>query len=373
MIALLENRIQTYAWGSLSAIPELLGQAPDGSPKAELWIGAHPRAPSRVDDRPLDRLVEESPAKILGSRVAGRFEKLPFLMKVLAAKEPLSIQCHPDKVQAEEGFARENGAGIPLDAPDRSYRDDNHKPELICALSPFRALKGFRALPEIVEHFEQLGLHPFIGSLEREGLQPFFDTLLRLPEKDKRRLVDRAAAAASNLGGYVCSTVVELYQRYPGDVGVLAPLFLNCVTLEPGQALFLGARELHCYLEGVGIEIMANSDNVLRGGLTPKHVDVDELLRVLTFEPSSPEILDPEPVDNERTYLSPAPEFLLSSIQVEDAFVPKVRDGIEILLCTEGNLRVGDVLLARGRACMVAGDTPYEVHGRGRVFRARVP
>lgn len=372
MIALLESTVQGYAWGSTTAIPDLLGVEPDGKPKAELWIGAHPKAPSRVGDRSLDALVAGAPAEVLGARVAERFGQLPFLMKVLAAKEPLSIQCHPDKAQAEAGFARENAARIPLDAPERNYRDANHKPELICALSRFRALKGFRELPEIVEHFEQLELQS-MGPFPNERIEAFFERLMLLPATDEKRIVDQAAAAAAKVDGYAFSTLLELYERYPGDIGVLAPLFLNCVTLEPGQALFLKARELHSYLEGVGIEIMASSDNVLRGGLTPKHVDVQELLRTLTFEPAPPEILDPAPVEGERTYAAPVSEFLLSSISVAGAFTPETRTGIEILLATEGTVRVNDLPLPKGQACVVTGDEPYVLYGAGQVFRARVP
>ncbi len=354
MIALLENTIQAYAWGSPTAIPELLGIPSDGSPMAELWIGAHPRAPSTMNGARLDRAIGAAPARVLGARIAKAFGELPFLLKVLAAAEPLSIQCHPDRRQAEDGFARENAAGIPLDAPERSYRDPNHKPELIVALTRFRALQGFRPPAEVAHN---------LGHAVGADLKTLFGELMSWP-KDR---VDRIARASGD------PTALELLGRYPGDPGVLAPLFLHAVTLEPGQALFLRARELHSYLEGTAVEIMASSDNVLRGGLTPKHVDVPELLSVLAFEPARPSVIAPLESDGERTYAAPVEEFVLSSVRVGGTWQPKVRDGIEILLAVEGQLRVEALDLPRGHACVVTGDEPYSISGSGRLFRARVP
>jgi mannose-6-phosphate isomerase len=348
VIARLDNTIERYAWGSPTAIPRLLGVEPDGSPQAEMWIGAHPKAPSQIDGRRLDDAIAEAPETMLGARVAARFgERLPFLLKVLAAAEPLSIQCHPDKRQAQEGFARENAAGIPLDARQRNYRDDNHKPELIVALTRFRALKGFRPIEEV----RGLGSFP--------DLKTMFVEVMSWP-KEK---VERAARDSGD------PIVRELSARYPGDPGVLAPLYLHAITLSPGQALFLRDRELHSYLEGVGIEIMANSDNVLRGGLTPKHVDVRELERVLVFEPVEANVLDPLELGGERTYRTPAEEFLLSSVSVGGEWRPDHRDGIEILLSVEGTIEG----LPRGTAGLIRGDEPYVLRGEGRVFRARVP
>jgi mannose-6-phosphate isomerase len=348
VIALLENQIENYAWGSRTAIPSLLGVEPDGKPQAELWIGAHPKAPSTVDGIALDVAIAASPERWLGRRVAERFSALPFLLKVLAAAEPLSIQCHPDRAQAREGFARENAAGISIDAPHRNYRDANHKPELIVALTRFRALKGFRPHEEIAQRF---------GAFD--DLKALFVDVMGWPKQK----VDAFGRASGD------PIVAELAKKYPGDPGTLAPLLLNVVTLEPGQALFLRARELHSYLEGTGIEIMANSDNVLRGGLTPKHVDVPELERVLMFEPGDARAIDPIEVNGERTYQAPVAEFLLSSVRVDGSWRPPTRDGIEILLCVEGAIDG----LPRGRAAIVAGEEEYALRGKGRVVRARVP
>jgi mannose-6-phosphate isomerase len=348
VIALLENTIENYAWGSRTAIPSLLGMEPDGKPQAELWIGAHPKAPSRLNGMRLDEVIASDPARVLGDRVALKFGALPFLMKVLAAAEPLSIQCHPNRAQAKEGFARENAAGIPLGAAHRNYRDDNHKPELIVALTEFRALKGFRTREEIAAR-----LGPF------DDLGALFVDVMSWPKAK----VDEVATRSGD------AIVAELSKRYPGDPGTLAPLFLNAVTLSPGQALFLRDRELHSYLEGTGIEIMANSDNVLRGGLTPKHVDVPELERILSFAPGDTCVLDPIAMNGERTYETPAAEFVLSSIRVDGEWRPRVRDGVEILLCVEGAIDG----LPRGRAGLVQCDNDYTLSGKGTVFRARVP
>jgi len=380
----LDNPIMPYAWGSPTAIPRLLGREnPEGAPWAELWMGAHPKAPSIVDYRgerwALDALIDREPGAILGAAAAARGGGLPFLFKVLAAGSPLSIQCHPDKAQAAAGFAREEALGIPRDAPNRSYRDANHKPELIVALTPFTALKGFRAVMEIREGLAThvpLALLPERALLDEPGgLRRFFSALMNLPG-ERRAAVLETALRRSAPGGWVH----RLHRYYPGDIGALAPLILNMVTLQPGEALFLQARELHAYLEGVGLEVMANSDNVLRGGLTKKHVDVPELLSTLNFDPIRPRILSPEPVGPaEARYDTPAPEFALSVIDLCDgqAFDAPAERGVEILLVVSGAgqaecggasrpIRQGDALLAPASA------GAYRLSGEGRVYRVLV-
>jgi len=394
-VLVLENTVQNYAWGSRRAIAEFLGRSnPGGAPEAELWIGAHPKAPSRVVEPAgygtLERAIESDPVGLLGSEVCDRFgNQLPFLLKVLAAAEPLSIQAHPDQEQARRGWARENREGIPVEAPRRNYRDPNHKPELLCALTPFTALKGFRPLDDVARRLEPVAgaeLRREVARVLREpapaSLRALFTRLMTLEDDEKRPVLERALAVARRRGGDdpAWDWVERLERRYPGDVGALSPLYLNLVTLAPNEALFLPAGELHTYLEGTALEIMANSDNVLRGGLTPKHVDVPELLATLRFESKVPEILHPEPVGPcERVFRAPAREFELSLLE------PTAKVGLEsdggdaaVLLGLEGRARLraeGRTLpLDRGQAVFVpASAASWAVEGEGRLARARIP
>lgn len=392
----LENEVQRYAWGSPTVIPELLGvENPSGEPWAELWMGAHPKAPSRVllesGALPLDRFIADRPREILGARVAERFgNKLPFLFKVLAASEPLSIQCHPTRVQAEEGFRRENEAGIPLDATHRNFRDDNHKPELIVALSPFFALKGFRSHDAIARSLREVGaesLEPEIRALEKApgkaSLRRLFTTVMTLEGERRRCVLEEIARGTADERSLEARCVQRLLARYPNDVGVLSPLLLEHIELLPGEGLFLPAGELHAYLEGVGLELMANSDNVLRGGLTPKHVDVPELLRVVRFEPSPPGVLRPS-VDSSglRAYETPAAEFCLLSAEVRPGAPLErgARDALEILLTVEGELVLVDedtgarLPFPKGGSALVPADVgAWRAEGEGRLWIATVP
>ena len=397
-IALMRNTIQPYAWGSRTAIAELCGQpSPSAEPQAELWIGAHPKAPSRVRVHgrwtSLTELIAEDPAAILGSAAAARFDaELPYLLKVLAAERPLSIQAHPSRAQAREGFARENRLKIPLDAPHRNYRDANHKPECICALTAFWALSGFRAPPEILARLAPVlppqaagALQELAGGDAGEGLRRFFVWLMSLPGAQRRPLVAVAAEQAAALAGRdpAFDWVRRLQGEYPGDAGVLAPLMLNLVQLAPGEALFLPAGELHAYLQGVGIELMANSDNVLRGGLTPKHVDLPELLRVLTFAERKIEVLQPAAAGPcEGRYASRAEEFQLAVLSIDGkrTYSGPARRGVEILLCVEGEgcLRdlaaAGELVLCQGQSALIpAAAGAYRLSGAGRFYKAGLP
>ncbi len=396
-IARMKNTVQAYQWGSRTFIAELLGQpVPSERPMAELWLGAHPKAPSRVevDGRwvSLLELIEQRPAQVLGEAVAARFgRQLPYLFKVLAAGQPLSIQAHPDMAQAQEGFARENRLGIALDDPRRNYRDANHKPELICALTDFWALKGFRTVPEILKSLSPLDdprLLPELSELLRaapdgEGLKRFFGALMTLEEARRARVVSAAVdharqrPAGDAVGGWVC----RLAETYPNDIGVLAPLIMNLVCLAPGEAMFLEAGQLHAYLSGNGIELMANSDNVLRGGLTPKHIDVPELLRVLRFTTGPPHVLHPEAAGPcETVYRQPAREFALSVITLEKGR-PLVRAGrgVEILLCLRGAADVRDdrggrLALSRGQSLLVpAAVAQLSLSGDAVLYSAHLP
>ena len=381
---LLEGVIRNYEWGSASSIPSLLGRPPDGRPWAELWFGAHPSAPSLVGPthQPLDTVVEADPVAALGSDVAGRFGSLPFLVKLLAAAEPLSLQAHPSIAQAEAGHAREDAAGIALDAPNRSFRDRLHKPELICALTEFEALCGFRdpdATLAILATIDTPALDPIRVRIDAEpnaaGLDALLAHLLTLDAAEAAALVDAVVAACGRpgpeIGAGERAMAAALGARHPGDAGVITALLLNRVTLQPGEALFLGPGNLHMYLRGTGIEIMANSDNVLRGGLTPKHVDVPALLDVVDAEPIDPAIQRPVAVDGVTVYDTPVPEFSLVRIDVDDVHI--LEAGPAIALCTDGVVEIGPHTLDRGAAIWLpAADGAVEVTGRGTLYCARV-
>lgn len=387
----LDNPVRRYAWGSRTVIAGLQGRpVPSPHPEAELWLGAHPGDPSYLVDGPADgherrlSLLDElarHPDSRLGAQCARRWGgRLPFLLKVLAADEPLSLQAHPSAELAEAGYARENDADIALDDARRNYKDPNHKPELVCALTEFHALTGFRepvatvallrelAVPELAGHVGLLA-----GQPDEHGLRALFSTWITLPQQLLDRLVPAVqdgcvrllrrattepdAAAATHRD--VARTVLELSERYPGDAGVLAALLLNRVTLAPGEALYQGDGVLHAYLSGACIELMANSDNVLRGGLTPKHVDVPELLRLLHFGAGPPPIVTGVTDGPLTRYDTVAEEFRLWRLDWSGANVGDVVSlpdgGPRILLCTSGGAKVSagsgrSVCLRRGES-----------------------
>lgn len=302
---LMVNPIRNYPWGDDFRIPDFLGIAnPDARPFAEMWMGAHPLASSKLmmedgGELELNESIALNPELILGPDTVSRYGSLPFLFKLLSARKSLSIQAHPSKEGAEAGFLRENRKGIPVGAANRSYRDDNHKPEIIMAITPFSAMIGFRKFAEIREAFSILetgDLIPGEGMDEDETLRLFLGSLLAADDNTKALLLASIAAALrssdccwDSLRRYWIS---RLSEEFPGDIGVLAPLFLNLLEIQPGEALFQPVRTLHAYLEGFGLELMANSDNVLRGGLTGKHVDVGELMKILDFSSSTPRVLE---------------------------------------------------------------------------------
>ncbi len=394
-IAFLKNPIQKYAWGSHTAIPALLGHpAPSPVPQAELWMGAHPKAPSTAvygdgTEIPLSQLIKEDPEGSLGRETVERFgPELPYLFKVLAAAAPLSIQAHPDQQTARIGFEREQAQGISLDAPHRNYKDPHHKPECVCALTRFWGLNGFRrpaAIQALAAPVWPKDYTILLKSLEKreesEALRRFFQTLMSLEKTEQAVLVKQVQAAAGKQADAdpAHEWIARLYDAYPGDPGVLSPLFLNLIALEPGQAMFLGPGQLHAYLEGTAIELMANSDNVLRGGLTPKHVDLPELLKTLRFEPSAPTPLSPVSAgEHEKLYETPAAEFLLSVIQMAGQRGCFAVSSAEILLCLEGKgtIQGADQRMefSRGDCLWVpAGVGSYELQGSVSVYKSSVP
>ncbi|MGH3518724.1 MAG: mannose-6-phosphate isomerase, class I [Haloechinothrix sp.] len=363
---LLRNAVRPYAWGSRTVIPELLGQpVPAPHPEAELWMGAHPGDPSRVvgsdgEERSLLELVEADPMGQLGAECARRWgNRLPFLLKILAAEEPLSMQAHPTAAQALKGFAREEAAGIPRDAGVRNYPDPTAKPELVCALTEFEVLAGFRAAQRTVAMLREIetpALAPYTdllaGQPDADGMRALFTTWITLPQQALDELLPevlKACAQHDDAGGEFateCRTVVELGAAHPRDAGVLAALLLNRISLAAGEAIYLQAGNLHLYLHGTAVEILANSDNILRCGLTPKHVDVPELLRVVDFSCGPTPVLRGEPasgVGRVMVYATDAAEFELSQAEWVAGERDEVRlpaGGPQILVCTKGSVLV---------------------------------
>lgn len=386
----------SYAWGSDTAIAELQGrQIPSPSLEAELWLGAHPRGPSLVNrdgaDVSLLEAIATDSVQALGAEVSREFGgRLPFLLKVLAASRPLSLQVHPDAAQARTGFEEEERLGIPLDAPHRNYKDASHKPELVCALTSFDALIGFRCLADTLALFDALAVSeldatiaPLRWSASEAGLSATIHAIMAKPEPARSEMVNATLAACAAHDGEwnaECKWALRLARLYPDDPGVITALLLNHVHLEPGEAIYLGPRVLHAYLEGVGIEIMASSDNVLRGGLTSKHVDLDELLRVLEFIDGPVVPLQSRRIDgDEETWDTPAPEFRLSRLNVRDRPVVRTVTGPEILLCVDGHVSIDGTSgsrsldMPRGTSLFVPGSSgTYRLRGHGSLFRATV-
>ncbi len=397
-IALLKNPIQEYAWGSKTEIQSLLGEPNSiGKPMAELWMGAHPKAPSQIQIdakwHSLNEVIRKDPESILGKKIARKFSnQLPFLFKILAAGKPLSVQVHPNIEQAQKGFARENDLGIPPDAPNRNYKDTNHKPEILCALTPFQGLKGFRKIDEILQLIDQLSLTVLSEELDllkkgpdSNGLKRFFSALMNMDKVRQTEVAEKAIRSAENLANEdkAFQWIIKLNKEYPGDIGILSPIILNLVQLEPGEAIYLPAGELHAYLDGLGIELMANSDNVLRGGLTPKHIDVPELLDVVNFKSGPIQKVAALTQDSCQTfYEAPAEEFQLSIISVDEgnAFKSSADRSVEILICLEGEANIDDsgsgkiISVARGQSLIIPAEISlYRIEGKAIFYRAAVP
>lgn len=392
---LLRNTVQPYAWGSATAIPDLLGtDNPDGAPQAELWMGAHPCAPSAVvrdgAETPLDALIAADPAGLLGERTAARFGgRLPFLLKVLAADKALSIQLHPDRARAEAGHAAEEARGVPRGARERVYVDDWPKPEILCALTPFEVLAGLRPAHEAAAVLAHLGVDELGGLVADLRERPLpssvgkaFTALLEWPAADRGALVARvvtAAAEAAERGGEfkeAYEAVGRVARDHPGDIGLVCSLLMNHSVVEPGQALFMDAGGVHAYLRGTGIELMANSDNVIRAGLTPKHIDVPELVRVFDPAVPVPVLTGRQESPGVEVFDTSVPEFTLRRLTVGGAPVTVPADANpRLLLCVEGagtvTSGVRTLELRRGGCVFLAAtDVGVTVGGTGRFFLA---
>lgn len=380
MLVKLANQARDYAWGSPTLIPDYFGLKSTAAPMAEIWFGTHPGSPAVLADEPTKTLTQQ-----LGGR------QLSFLLKILAADAPLSIQAHPNAQQAKDGFARENAEGIPLAAKNRNYKDDRHKPEIIVALSRFEALCGFKPLKKIDELLEDLeshistsdGFRSIAGSWREllktdNGLQKVFTDV-----SHRRGNFDGFTAELASLANFEAR--FELAERlnnlYPGDPGVMLAMLMNHVVLQPGQALFLPAGNIHAYLHGLGVELMAESDNVLRGGLTPKHIDVDELERVVNFTAGELPLVEPVEVaaglvqypcavDDFQLYRAePSGSQLLIDLQLP---------GEAIILCTAGEIAVSTsqderLVLTRGEAAYMSADAKFfSLTGAGTAYLATI-
>ena len=382
---LLEGAVRNYDWGSRTAIPDFLGRPRSDAPVAELWFGAHPGHPSTVGAaaRPLDEAISDDIVGMLGAEIAAQFETLPFLFKVIAVAAPLSLQAHPTAAQSIAGYDRENAAGIAVDAPERFFRDRTHKPELICALTPFRALCGFRdphLTLDLLAMIDTAALDPVREHLtaapDRHGLRAALTWLLTLDAEAAESLTAAVVAACSDDTPAPASAereqTIGLAELHPKDAGVVIALLLNQVSLDPGEALFLGPGVLHSYLSGMGVELMANSDNVLRGGLTSKPVDVASLLDIVDTGPARPSIQRPDVVAGVALYDSPTAEFSLRRLEIDEQTQIEVA-GPAVLLCVGGAVDAGPHTLDRGSAAWIpASDPPIMLSGRGTVFRAGV-
>lgn len=397
MLLPLTNTPRDYAWGSTTAIAQLRGGVVTGKPEAELWLGAHPGSPALIEDGtlvPLHEWIAADPDRALDGA-----DRLPFLLKILAAAKPLSLQAHPSRAQAQAGFARENAAGIPLDSPIRNYRDDEHKPELIVALSDeFIALSGFRPLAQSLHDLQAIadcapepGLAAFIDELRdralgssRAALTWALESLLRGGEPARKIAVALAQAASTEQAvtraPATTATIRTLAAEYPGDPGVVIGALLNRVVLDRGESLFLPAGNVHAYLKGLGVELMSSSDNVLRGGLTSKHIDVDELLRIADFEPLTDPRLEARVLGDHLTgYIPPLSDFLLFRYEGFEAgprdeeFLP-LRVAA-IAFCVSGQALLGGknsaLTLNQGEACFITGDEQtLNISGHAEVFIA---
>lgn len=381
MLVKITNQARNYAWGSKTLIPDYFGISATGEPMAEIWFGTHLGSPA---------VLADNPARTLTAELGGR--QLSFLLKILAADTPLSIQAHPNSQQARAGFERENAAGIPLDSPNRNYKDASHKPEVIVALSEFEALCGFKSLEQIAELFEDLANHSGVSAGFRSmttswlamlgqsnGLEKVFTDICQ-----RRGALDGFNAELAALADFEARFALaeKLNLLYPGDPGVVLALLMNQVCLQPGEALFLPAGNIHAYLGGLGVELMAGSDNVLRGGLTEKHIDVDELIRVVSFAAGElPRVLPTQLAPGLVQYKCAVDDFVLyraepsGQLVLADLNLP----GESIILCTAGEIAVSDSLgerlvLTRGEAAYLSGEAKFfTLAGAGTAYLAANP
>ncbi len=400
-LAKLEGVVQHYAWGGTDFIPDLIDTSnPAKTPFAELWMGAHPKAPSTVEVEgspiQLNAFISRDPEKILGEKVAKAFDqRLPYLFKVLDVKKMLSIQVHPTKREAEIGFEKENSLGIPITAKHRNYRDNNHKPEIMVALTDFWLLHGFKSVSQIQRMITQTpefeSLKPAIST---GSLYMLYKHLMEMPQVEVNEIlaplihrlkpIVEAGEYQRKDAAYWAVKSAEDSSAADGDYdrGIFSIFLFNLCHLKKGQGIFQDAGIPHAYLEGVNVELMANSDNVLRGGLTPKHIDVPELLKHTRFESVEPKVLSGIPVSRtEKKYKSPVRDFELSAIHISKGSSHDQTEAhsLDILLLVEGGVHiqtdVKDLAISKGEICMIPANIRYTIKGNdpATLYKATVP
>lgn len=388
----LKNQVKNYAWGSKTSICELFGiKNPTNEPQAEIWMGAHSGGCSRNEesDELLSDIIDQNKNAVLGDYTANRFGELPYLFKVLAAHTPLSIQVHPNKRKSELGFTRENEQGIALNDPTRNYKDQNHKPELVYALTYYKAMNGFRPIEHIVRLFNEIALNELyleVALLESESnnkaLELFFSSIMMLSGDRKNKVLSQLEEAygkpfLSNMTREAIEYSQEFKKYYKADIGLLAPFILNTVELKPGEAMFLFAETPHAYVEGTALEIMANSDNVLRAGLTPKYMDISELLDNVVFTPINPENIKMAPIMKEgnQQYPIPVDDFGFDILYAAGVLKEQYVRGAEILFCIDSNVTIESqgslIQLSPGESVFIPYSAQkYSYSGEGRIARA---
>jgi mannose-6-phosphate isomerase len=396
----LDGKVQHYAWGGFHYIPALLGIPETQEPSAEYWMGAHQSAPSTIhtdgEKKTLDAIVKADPEKVLGEKTFKRFGELPFLLKILDVKDMLSIQVHPTKAEAEKGFARENAEGIALNAPNRNYKDDNHKPEIMVALSEFWLLHGFLPEDKLKQVLQSVKVFaPLAPVFEKEGYYGLYKAVMEMPQEEVntmlRPLAESVHEAYQNgrlsksdpafWAGRAIDNDPKGMERL--DRGIFSIYFFNIMHVHPGDAVFQDAGIPHAYLEGQNVELMANSDNVLRGGLTPKHIDVPELLKHTRFEAVHPKVMQGDAVKGglELIYNSPAPDFVVSKITLKEGQTYEhTSEATEILLVLEGSAVItGEdnqpLTLEKGQSVVTFYNATYKIQSQAGtiIYKASVP
>lgn len=390
----LRGAVRHYDWGGTNFIPKLIGMENPGQlPFAELWMGAHPSAPAQAlrngQAQPLNEIIEAAPEAVMGERVAADFQnRLPYLFKVLDVQKMLSIQAHPTKAQAEEGFQRENEVGIPLDAANRNYKDDNHKPELMLALTDFWLLHGFKSMPDIQETIKKVPeFAPLQGMATQGDIYELYKYIMEMPDKAVNAMLQPLEERLSrttpkkNTPDYWAKQAFRDHPPRNGnyDRGVFSIYLFHLLRLQPGAAIFQAAGIPHAYLEGVNVELMANSDNVFRGGLTSKHVDVPELLKSLVFEAVEPHIMVGERLsETETVFRTPAPDFELREITISDQVAHDCpsADAPHTLIVMEGEVQVNQRIFRRGEIFFAPVGSAYRITTntpKALIYKATVP
>jgi len=392
----LKGVVQHYAWGGTNFIPALVGVANEANkPCAEYWMGAHASAPATLqlngETIGLDQLITQYPAEVLTSGVFERFGELPYLFKVLDVREMLSIQVHPTKEEAEKGFDRENEAGIPINAPHRNYKDRNHKPEVMIALGEFWLLHGFKSKAALEKTLEEIAeFNVFLPLFKKEGIKSLYQLVMEMDQTSVNAILSslvkkeirrkQNGEITKQHPGWWAAKACEAAGAMEGnmDRGIFSIYFFNIVEVKPGEAVFQKAGVPHAYLEGQNIELMANSDNVLRGGLTPKHVDVPELMKHTLFEEVTPEIMAGNPArEGEKIYPCPVPDFGISKIELgPGGSYVATANSTEIIIITEGGALINNgMVLKKGEVVAMLPGVEYQIQASGNavLFKAFVP